>query len=297
MKLYHASEKGHADAVARGKRGGKISGVKLGKWASENEPWNKGLTYETSDSIKSYVEKQKTGTNHTIVCKNCNKEFTRYLTPYDKTLECKNKFCSQNCSNSYNMKEKRKREHNKYWTTMNCENCGIEFEVRYKELDRKKTCSKKCHYERLSSKFSGHNLKSGTYSGYKNHVVKNVEFLTERKNTCDLRISKYHNFGTDAGVIIHNSGKNALAGEDIRFARSVRTVQKLILDQLSKIAMIHLYVQGFKMSELLDFELELTNPSTIHEKQQLELVGEKLTITRDAMESNILSSDWVYKNI
>jgi len=85
------------------------------------------------------------------------------------------------------------------------------------------------------------------------------------------------------------SGKSTLAGEDIRFARSVRSVQKMVIDQLTKIAMIHLYVQGFKMSELLDFKLELTNPSTIHEKQQLELLGEKFDQITKVIDTNIVS--------
>jgi hypothetical protein len=93
------------------------------------------------------------------------------------------------------------------------------------------------------------------------------------------------------------NGKSTLAGEDIRFARSVRNVQKMMIDQLTKIAIIHLYVQGFKMSELLDFNLELVNPSTIHEKQQLEIIQEKIGIASDALNTNLFSRDWVYKNI
>jgi hypothetical protein len=65
----------------------------------------------------------------------------------------------------------------------------------------------------------------------------------------------------------------------------------MMIDQLTKIAIIHLYVQGFKMSELLDFNLELVNPSTIHEKQQLEIIQEKIGIASDALDTNLFSRD------
>lgn len=130
-----------------------------------------------------------------------------------------------------------------------------------------------------------------------NHKVIRVEYLTDRKNTCDLRIKKYHNFATSAGVIIHNSGKATLAAEDVRFARTIDRIQRIVESELYKIAVIHLYSQGFDDADLVDFSLQLTNPSTIYEQEKLAIFETKIKIAGDLKDANLLSTDWVYKNI
>jgi hypothetical protein len=126
--------------------------------------------------------------------------------------------------------------------------------------------------------------------------VISVEFLTEIKDTCDLTISKYHNFATNAGVIIHNS-KATLAAEDVRFARTIERFQKIVVAELEKIAIVHLYTQGFDDAELLNFDLKLTNPSMIHEQEKLELLNQQVDIAQSAMETKLFSRDWIYNNI
>ncbi len=130
-----------------------------------------------------------------------------------------------------------------------------------------------------------------------NHKVKSVEFLLEPIDTCDITIKKYHNFGTLAGVIIHNSGKATLAAEDVRFARTIERIQKIFVSELSKIAVIHLYAQGFEDADIVNFELSLTNPSTIYEQEKVSLWQEKVSLVRDMQEVKMLSNDWIYKNI
>ena len=123
-----------------------------------------------------------------------------------------------------------------------------------------------------------------------NHTVVKVEVLTEKRDTCDITIKHYHNFATEAGVIIHNS-------EDVRFARTIQRIQRVITSELTKIAIVHLYAQGYRDESLVDFELELTNPSTIFEKEKIEIWSDKVNVASDMVENKFFSYDWIYKNI
>ena len=51
------------------------------------------------------------------------------------------------------------------------------------------------------------------------------------------------------------TGKATLAAEDIRFARTIERIQRIILSELNKIALVHLYTQGYKDDALVNFEL------------------------------------------
>ena len=62
-------------------------------------------------------------------------------------------------------------------------------------------------------------------------------------------------------------------------------------------AIVHLYTQGFEDAELLDFELELTNPSMIHEQEKLELLTQQVEISNNLLENKIMSREWIYDNI
>jgi hypothetical protein len=93
------------------------------------------------------------------------------------------------------------------------------------------------------------------------------------------------------------SGKATLAAEDVRFARTIQRVQKFIVSELTKIAIVHLYSQGYKDAELVDFTLELTNPSTIFEKEKVSVWQEKVNLAKDAIEANIFSKKWIYGNV
>ena len=64
-----------------------------------------------------------------------------------------------------------------------------------------------------------------------------------------------------------------------------------------KIGVVHLYSQGFESSDLIDFELELQNPSMIHEQEKLELLSQQLDLARDAMDNKILSRKYIYDHI
>lgn len=93
------------------------------------------------------------------------------------------------------------------------------------------------------------------------------------------------------------SGKATLASEDVRFARTIQRIQRIICSELTKIAIVHLYSQGYRDESLVDFELELTNPSTIFEKEKVEIWSDKVSVATDMVENKFFSYDWVYKNI
>ena len=94
-----------------------------------------------------------------------------------------------------------------------------------------------------------------------------------------------------------NSGKASLAAQDVRFARTIERIQRIVISELTKIAIIHLYVQGFRDSELIDFDLTMTNPSVIYEQEKINLWKEKIELAKSIAESKFLSRNWIYLNI
>jgi hypothetical protein len=93
------------------------------------------------------------------------------------------------------------------------------------------------------------------------------------------------------------SGKATLAQEDVRFARTVHRVQKFIVNELKKIAIVHLYSQGYRDAELVNFDISLTNPSTIFEKEKVSVWQEKVSLSKDMLESKMFSRKWIYENV
>ena len=85
--------------------------------------------------------------------------------------------------------------------------------------------------------------------------IADIEYI-QKKLLASLRIPKAF-LGFEEVV---GEGKN-LALLDIRFARTINKIQKAIIQELNKIAIVHLYVLGFE-DELENFSLGLTNPST-----------------------------------
>ena len=47
-------------------------------------------------------------------------------------------------------------------------------------------------------------------------------------------------FGYEEGI----EGKATLVNEDVRFARTIERIQRIIVSELQKIAIVHLYSQG-----------------------------------------------------
>ena len=121
--------------------------------------------------------------------------------------------------------------------------------------------------------------------------IDDIEYLRNRMMAA-LKVPKAF-VGYDDAV----EGKATLAQEDIRFARSVERVQKIVLSELTKIAIIHLYSQGYENEDLVNFDLELTTPSIIYEQEKANLWSEKVSLASDIKDLNMISQEWVYKNI
>ena len=80
---------------------------------------------------------------------------------------------------------------------------------------------------------------------------------------------------------VNGEGKN-LALQDIRFARTINRIQQAMLQELNKIAIIHLYILGLE-DELENFTLTLNNPSTQAEMLKVEQTQLKVTLYKDAV--------------
>jgi hypothetical protein len=122
-------------------------------------------------------------------------------------------------------------------------------------------------------------------------AIDDVEYL-KNKMMAALKVPKAF-LGYDENV----GSKATLAAEDVRFARTIERLQKTIVAELEKIAIVHLYTQGFNDAELINFELELTNPSMIHQQEKLELLTQKKDIANDLIENKLFSRQWIYDNI
>jgi len=69
-------------------------------------------------------------------------------------------------------------------------------------------------------------------------------------------------------------GKN-LAQYDIRFSKKINRIQQAMVQELNKMAMIHLYLLGYTGEDLSSFQITLTNPSTQQELLKSELLRDK----------------------
>jgi hypothetical protein len=93
------------------------------------------------------------------------------------------------------------------------------------------------------------------------------------------------------------TGKATLAAEDIRFARTIERIQRIVVSELTKIALVHLYTQGYNDENLTNFELSLTTPSIIYDQERIALMKEKVELANSMMESKLMPTDWIYENI
>jgi hypothetical protein len=93
------------------------------------------------------------------------------------------------------------------------------------------------------------------------------------------------------------TGKATLAAEDIRFARTVERLQRIVESELTKIGLVHLYAQGFKGESLTNFEIKLTTPSIVYEQEKVALMKEKIDLATQMQATKLFSSDYIYDNI
>jgi hypothetical protein len=130
-----------------------------------------------------------------------------------------------------------------------------------------------------------------TTKGMEYDGISDVRYLQE-KMFAALKIPKAY-FGYEGDL----SGKATLAAEDIRFARTVERIQRILESELTKIALVHLYTQGFDGESLTNFEIKLTTPSIIFEQEKVALLKEKVDLANQMKDTKLFSSDYIYESI
>jgi len=125
-----------------------------------------------------------------------------------------------------------------------------------------------------------------TYDG-----IQDVEYLRD-KLFAALKVPKAF-LGYEADL----EGKATLAAEDIRFARTIDRIQRILISELNKIALVHLYAQGYRDEGLTNFSLEMTTPSIIYDQEKIELLKSKTELAQQMLEQKLLPTDWIYDNV
>jgi hypothetical protein len=125
--------------------------------------------------------------------------------------------------------------------------------------------------------------------------IADIEYIQKKLLTA-LRVPKAF-LGFEEVV---GDGKN-LALQDIRFARTINRIQKSMLAELNKIAIVHLFLLGFE-DELSNFTLGLTNPSTQADLLKIDVWKEKVLLYKDLVADpgngiQATSSTWAKKHI
>ena len=128
-------------------------------------------------------------------------------------------------------------------------------------------------------------------AGLNYDAVEDIEYLKNRL-LASLRVPKAF-LGYEESL----GSKATLAAEDVRFARTIERIQRIVVSELTKIAVVHLYSQGFRDQELVNFDLGLTNPSTIYEQEKIELWNNKTSLAESMLRDGLVSSKWIYKNV
>ena len=123
--------------------------------------------------------------------------------------------------------------------------------------------------------------------------IQDIEYL-QNKLFASLQVPKaYLNYAESL------PGGSTLSQADLRFARTINSIQEVVLMELRRVVNIHLYFAGFK-DDIDNFSLSLTNPSTQQELLKLETMKARLEVAKEyyAPESTSFASwTWVMENI
>lgn len=123
--------------------------------------------------------------------------------------------------------------------------------------------------------------------------IQDIEYL-QNKLFASLQVPKnYLNYGESL------PGGSTLSQQDLRFARTINTIQQAILAELKRVANIHLYFNGFK-DDIDNFTLTLNNPSTQQELLKLETMKARLEVFKEmfsAEATSPVSYVWAMENI
>jgi hypothetical protein len=130
-------------------------------------------------------------------------------------------------------------------------------------------------------------LPGGTYTG----DIDDVKYLKDKLFSA-LKIPQSYLFRGEGA----DEDKATLAQKDIRFARTIQRLQRVIITELEKIAIIHLFTLGYRENDLISFKLSMNNPSKIAELQDLEQWRTKFDVATAAAEG-FFSKRWIAENL
>ncbi len=130
-----------------------------------------------------------------------------------------------------------------------------------------------------------------TLKGLEYNMTDDINYL-KGKMLAALQIPKAF-----LGYEEETNGKATLAGMDVRFAKTIERVQRVLISELTKIAIVHLYAQGINDENLTSFSLELTIPSKIYEQERVELYNSKVQLIQQMQQTKMFSKPWMYEAI
>ena len=131
------------------------------------------------------------------------------------------------------------------------------------------------------------NLQGGQFTG----TVEDVKYLRDKLFAALKVPQSYLTMGEGA-----TEDKTTLAQKDVRFARTIQRLQRVVTTELEKVGIIHLYTLGYRGDDLLSFKLGLNNPSKISELQELEHWKQKFDAAGAATEG-FFSRRWIAENM
>jgi len=129
-------------------------------------------------------------------------------------------------------------------------------------------------------------LAGGQFTG----DIDDVNYLRDKLFSA-IKIPKAYLAQSDA-----QEDKTTLAQKDIRFARTIQRLQRVVLAEIQKICVIHLFSLVYRNDGLMNFNLTPNNPRKLAELQELEHLRTKFDIAGAATEG-LFSKRWIYKRI
>jgi hypothetical protein len=132
---------------------------------------------------------------------------------------------------------------------------------------------------------------SNLAGGAMTSTIEDVKYLRDKLFSA-LKVPQSYLAMGDGG----SEDKTTLAQKDIRFARTIQRLQRVLISELEKIGIVHLYTLGYRGDDLLNFKLSLNNPSKIAEMQELEHWKTKFDIAAAATDG-YFSRRWVAENL
>ena len=107
-------------------------------------------------------------------------------------------------------------------------------------------------------------------------AMDDIKFVQNKLCTA-LRVPKsFLNFEDTTG-----DGKN-LSLLDVRFTKTINRVQQMMIMELTKVCIIHLYLLGFE-DDLTNFSLTMNNPSSQAEMMELDNLSKKIEMAKSAV--------------